>query len=311
MCLTRSAVIIDLDESTLPTASSANFSETDLIKGDSDLLSTDDLSNLPLAKATLGVTSNLSKKLTITSSTCCSGKTFKEYSTAFKSLPISLYAAWFVACSVSNCLFLPCRSILKSSSSCFFNSDILFLWKLVPAALNTYPGFLKLIKSLLLSSKEIIFSLLFIFTFTDLPEPLTLTTFLFTFLPASSKNSIESPATNFLGIGKSISPTSSLRLVTIFFSSGEYLFDFVGLILPCVGNNSSTSSTYIDGVTGLSGPKYLSPLSVNLYPSFLRLVFSIDFPNSLDLASKSFMYEFFGPINLVKPDVIAPPIIAA
>ena len=61
----------------------------------------------------------------------------------------------------------------------------------------------------------------------------------------------------------------------------------------------------------MSGPKYFSPLSVNLYPSFLRLVFSIDLPKSLALASKSFMYEFLGPKNLVNPEVIAPPISAA
>jgi len=61
LCLWISAVKIDLDESTLPTASSANFSDIDLVKGDSDLLNTDDLSPLNLAKLTLGVISNLSK----------------------------------------------------------------------------------------------------------------------------------------------------------------------------------------------------------------------------------------------------------
>ena len=85
-----SAVIIDLELSTLPTASSANFSDIDLVYGDADLLNTEDLSPLNFAKATLGVISNLSKKLITTSSTFLAGKTFKEYSTAFKSLDISL-----------------------------------------------------------------------------------------------------------------------------------------------------------------------------------------------------------------------------
>ena len=57
-----SAVSIDLELSTLPVDSSNIFSDVDLIKGLSDLLNTEDLSNLAFAKATLGVTSSLSKK---------------------------------------------------------------------------------------------------------------------------------------------------------------------------------------------------------------------------------------------------------